>query len=467
MAIFHFFLTACVSALAVWLTQLRHPSRRVFIALFSLLCPALYFWWIFRHSTNIPAHDDYYVFLSYMNIDWPHRLYWLFSPNNEHPVVIARLLAEFSNLALGHVNIKFIVVAGNAALLGVFALYAGELRRHRVPMRYLPALSIALFAPAAWTNMVWATSAGQNYAACFLAFLTAALFLSAKGILGRVCALAAAVCASFASAAGILIFPALIATLIARDAGQPSAAPPGKAPRRALDCLALFLCMVAIAWAYYSGILYVQTGVGKDLGDSVAAAAVNPLTIVCHFIMVLGSLTGEEYSALLLGFVCLFLAGLFTAFQGFRKSPLLCAMALFIFLSAAATAVGRAKFGAAQALEPRYRILSILLLTTYLALCLRIFPQVFRRRAVYFLILFALMFNFSWWSSKSLPLIRAHRRDLISETALLLANKRGLGGAKESTHHGAIIFGLAVDKGLYRIPDEVLEEAERKIRKAE
>jgi len=459
MAFLPFLLAAALSALAVWLTQIQHPARRVFVGLFVLLCPALYCWWIVRYATSIPSHDDFYVFVSYMNIDWPHRLYWLFSPNNEHPVVAARLLAELTNLALGHVNLKFVILASNAMLLGVLALYADELRRNGSPLRYLPALSLALFTPGAWTNMVWATSSGQNYVSYFLAFFAAALFFWGKGVRARVCAMALGVCSSFASAAGILIFPALIGVLVARNAREPS---PDKSLRWIAHCVGLLVCMALVGWLHYSGVLYVRTGVGMGLHASVAAAAVNPLTIIHHFVLVLGSLTGEEWSALLLGLIYLALAALVARSQGYRKSPLLFAMMLYFILASAATTFGRAKYGAIQALDPRYRILSLLLLATYLAFGMQMLPRVFQRRTVYFLIVLALSLNFVRSAQDSLPHIRGHREYQITMTANWLIDRSGLDTTEEGRYHADILFGLAVEKGLFEIPQEAIEEAARR-----
>lgn len=253
------------------------PVRAPVIVAVAALGPILYFLWIWKYSVNVPSWDDFDAILSYINGDFPGRLSGLLNQHNEHRILVTRLAAELCNSLAGCVNFKALIAFGNAALIGIFALYCIEGRKHHLPLAYLPALSFILFAPTPWIHTMWAMAAIQNNVVLLLSFLALFLFLGSRGIAKPALAMIAAALAVFTSASGIMVFPALLVTLALgynrREAAQ---------RRRFISIAVVALCFVVVAASYFSG----YTSTVHDLGAPPIAAT--PANFLHYFLILLG-----------------------------------------------------------------------------------------------------------------------------------------------------------------------------------
>lgn len=135
-------------------------------------------------------------------------------------------------------------------------------------------------------------------------------------------------------------------------------------------------------------------------------------------------------------------------------------MMLYLLLSAGAMALGRFTFGLEQALEPRYRIISILLTATLLELLLARSPQAANRATVQACILtLAILLLVQSTLAAQRPM-RKQREILITETANWISSRYGLHYPRGAMEKAGIIFDTAVDKRRYEVPSVVLERTQ-------
>jgi len=431
-------------------SPLHHSLRRATVYAFIAAFPAIYYWRVWEYSVNIPSWDDFDAILAYMNLPLADRLTHLAAQHNEHRILTTRLSAELVHFALGHVDFKAVILWGNAALLGVLLIFKSEWSRLELPLACLAAVSAILFTPAPWTNAMWAMAAVQNNWVHFLAFLCAFLFFGFRGTGRRLASLASGALAAFTSASGIVIFPALLVTLAARLCGRKE--PHGDERGQQLrDLLAAATGTAVVAFSYFARY---ETHPGHP---SMAQSLAEPLHTLNYFLFFTGSAWNDAfsdpYAAFFIGLALLLLGLLVTVAGGYRKSPVLYSTMTYLFLSAAATSAGRAGFGIPQALDVRYKIVSLLLTACLLGLGVRVFPRVFRVFPVQVVLLSALCIHFAWSGPWTRPLLEQRREALIMETAGGIIRREGLHYPRGGMEHAGRIFNEAVAKGVYRIPD--------------
>ena len=180
--------------------------------LLALLLPVSYFALIMRYGINVPSWDDFDAILGYAIKPAAERFHSLLAQHNEHRIAFTRIISEGLLNLRGCIDFKAIALIGNGFLVGTFFLMARQLKAHTC---YLPVLALLLFAPVAWINMAWSMAAVQNNGVHFFALAAIMMFFSAKSYPVRaMLLLLGGACAAFTSGSGILLFPAILLTLV-------------------------------------------------------------------------------------------------------------------------------------------------------------------------------------------------------------------------------------------------------------
>jgi hypothetical protein len=145
-----------------------------------VLLPALvYFGYWWYYGQNLPHWDDYAI-LKFVDSfwfgspTWAEKLQLIFSQHNEHRIVYTRLVALASMLLLGHVNFKFIMLAGSISLFIILFVFHQFFKKWDIAPIYLLPISLVLFQLGHWENSFWGMAAVQNFSV--VAFCTVAIY---------------------------------------------------------------------------------------------------------------------------------------------------------------------------------------------------------------------------------------------------------------------------------------------------
>ncbi len=454
----------CIALACLWgfyAHKLPRRTRHAAICVLILLFPFVHFFLIARYAINIPSWDDFDAILLYMNRPLQERftLTSLFHLHNEHRILLTRLTAELCSSLSGSVQLKWITISGTGYLAALYAALLMHLRKSVSPVQ-LPLMGAMLFAPFAWINMMWSTTAVQFNAALFFSFTACILFFSSRASYVRILFCISAFLASFSTGSGIFTVPAILGTfmLLWGDAVWLRNGVDGR--HRVMDLILLVLLGLFLATAYFYN--YAHPEHHPDVQESLF----QPVRIIHYILLFLGSIFLNGQAALALGALLLFLFGFITIQHGYRKVPGLYAFLIYLLLTAAATAVGRSGFGVAQALEVRYRINSVLFLTVTLAVLLRLYPAFFSRKSILSAVFSVLLivFTLATWSASGA--MQQWRKKLISVTAKYMAFGHGLHYPQESSAYAADIFDSCVENGVY-CPPSILHQYAAKFKAGE
>ncbi len=134
------------------------------IIIYSFLCLLALgsFWFVFRYGVNVPHWDDHAirVFVDQFKLS---SFGSIFSFHNEHRIATTRIAALKTNLLLGHLDFKFMMYLGQAALLFVMASFI--YLKERFNLFWVPLICLALFIFNGSTveNSLWAMASVQNH----------------------------------------------------------------------------------------------------------------------------------------------------------------------------------------------------------------------------------------------------------------------------------------------------------------
>lgn len=357
------------------LTWLNRNTTRV--TSFIILIPiALYYTWIIRFSVDCPQIDDFAVLLTSVALQKANSFsewcYYLFSFHNEHRIVVTRLV--FIVLALfneGFVNIKWVILTGNFALIGLVILFFKAFKTTQNVTWYFLPVPFLLFQMQFFENTFFAMASVQNLGIWLGAGLTFWVlsgtqqknWLDKPFIIGAILACITAL----TSGNGILVFPiGIIIYLLKGD----------------LKKTILWTGLTVIACvSYLKGLSVGQESKGVDL-LKIAHGAFGYLGAFCGVSTypILPALIG--FSLVLLAVILNihilpFVKGAVQSVSA-RVQLFLVAFFAFLFLTACTIAIHRDL--AAVMSTPRYKIASALsLITIYLMLTNTVLPLVFKR----------------------------------------------------------------------------------------
>jgi hypothetical protein len=296
-----------------------------------------------QNAVNSPAGDDNFSLLPFIN-DWTEAhsvgdcVRLITSQFVSHRLIFTKLLTVLDWWTFGQLNFLALQVLGWLGwmtLVGGLVWLTPTLRAR--PIWTLP-LTLLLFHPVGQTNLIAAVGVGNVWVLVF-ALAAAALALSdTRGSL--VLALGFAIASGACFVNGLLVFPALVLTLLVR--------------RRFARAGLFAACGAAVWFAYFQHYHH-------DAGPF------NAIEIVRKAAMMTGGMLkiARTPDAVVLGggFLILALIGVLVAQARFwREQPVHACFLVFLVASVLTAARGRAGWADAFMLQDRYRIYGLLML---------------------------------------------------------------------------------------------------------
>ncbi|GLU53302.1 hypothetical protein [Dyadobacter frigoris] len=177
--------------------------------------------WVFvilNNSVNVPWYDDFDPFPDFLR-QWINsaslsdHLRLLFQPNNEHRMVIGKLVTLFYYSITGHLNFTFLHIAGACFTLGTLWLFWTSFRDSKLKGWYFLPVPFLLFQLQYHLVFLWAICSLQHQPVIF--FVSLSMLLLARNRFGW--ALLAAVCATYSMSNGIFVWVSGAVILILRS----------------------------------------------------------------------------------------------------------------------------------------------------------------------------------------------------------------------------------------------------------
>ncbi len=183
-----------------------------------MLLPVVF--WIFiilRNSVNVPWFDDFDPFPDFLR-QWinsgsfTEKLKLLFQPNNEHRMVMGKLVTLGYYRITGQLNFTFLHIAGACFTLGTLYLFWQSFKASRINWWYFLPVPFLLFQLQYHLVFLWAICSLQHQPVVF--FVSLSMFLLSRNRFGW--AVLAAVCATYAMSNGIFVWVSGAVILILR-----------------------------------------------------------------------------------------------------------------------------------------------------------------------------------------------------------------------------------------------------------
>lgn len=397
-----------------------------------------------KFAINVPRMDDYIQFLGYHhyfpeNGNLQEKLTALFSqprwehgPESDHRIIIARIAMFLSEALLGEIDFWLITVFGNLLFL---LWFIGLWRNTPVsanPVAMLPVVFL-LFSFVHYEIAFWSSAALLYYPVTFFTFAAISLAFKPKALPGIAGSIASGILAAGAQANGLLALPTVAGGLAVRN-------------RRNLAIL--FAIVAAMIFGlYFHG--YKRPGVIPAFPDPLKTAEL----VISAGLRLLGSSFGSLWPWAT-GFVILGWAGLLWK-RYWRINPTFFWFAVWLLLSMATIAVGRASFGAESVMVSRYRFYSLALLAIMYLAILELLGKHWLRRYVIGAGLAAALFLYADETPRNLRLAENERVDVLHGANFYRIEGLGpfsYGGFPEATMANGLIREME-SKNLYHIPD--------------
>lgn len=200
----------------------EHPSNYGIIARFmpkhialviTGLVIALFLVYNYYFSVDFPFQDDL-VLVNFVNevsngVTTSTFLQNLFRTDNDHKVVIPRLIALFNYLLTGHLNFKAFIGLVSLNLLYILYFLFLQFRKLNLPLYYFLPVPFLYLQPQHYEVSLWAIN-GMQHSFLTVFLVTAILLVSKPSKLAYFGAIACCFLATFTHGNGILSFPALI-----------------------------------------------------------------------------------------------------------------------------------------------------------------------------------------------------------------------------------------------------------------
>lgn len=393
-------------------------------------------------AVNVPQQDDYDSILYYLLNSRDSVLASLAGVHVSHRLVLTRLLARFSMMINGSLDLRLLMMLGLLGQLGSLYIYYRSLSRV-LPRFYLLLvyclLTLSLFH---WSDLLWATASTQNYLGLFCALLALYLF-NLNQTAATVFAILLGCFAPYISSNGLLILPLLAIWSLCSK-------PRAHASRRVLFASLVALSATSILFYLYgftdsltlaSGSIVNEGGLLRGLVE-LGCAFLIALAGYLHF-AVLAALAGAGLTACF-GY---FLYRRLDISNGFLFYSI-----AYLMLSVALVALFRSGESTQQLIASRYQIITLtllaLMITAGFELGLdRILPIKHLRH--YLLALCTLFYLSSFYYVGNL--LSEHDRIV---TGIMRWRDSG---AVDALYHpqperAARILEQAIDSGIYEIP---------------
>ncbi|MVM28717.1 hypothetical protein GO755_01640 [Spirosoma sp. HMF4905] len=135
------------------------------------------------YVVDVPWIDDIDAFLSFIigYIDAPtlgEKLDWLIRPNNEHRILMGKLITLAMYKLTGIVSYRWLIFAAFAFLLGLLVLFYRIFRSMKLPLLAFVPVVFLLLQPQYYLTSMWAITAMQHQVVIMMSFVTIYLLAS-------------------------------------------------------------------------------------------------------------------------------------------------------------------------------------------------------------------------------------------------------------------------------------------------
>ncbi len=311
---------------------------------FALLAapPAFFYFIVFRYSSNVPIWDDYEVILDfllrYQDADGAlQKLRLVFAQHSEHRLAFSNVATLALYKLSGAIDLRSVIRFGSLGLAALVLVFYWTFRERERKALYFAPVVLFLFQPQFYEAMMWAMASVSNFYVLVFSF-GSILLLRKDGRFFFALAFFLAALASVTQGSGIFALAACALFLLLK---------------RDFRGLALWCALSGTVLALYFG-FYEKPANHPSVTKAVLVRPVNTLR---YFFTFIGA--SFPYPFLMgLVFASFFL---FLTWRGYyRKNPALYCGLVYVFMTAAVTALTRSGFSVEQALSSRYRIVSVL-----------------------------------------------------------------------------------------------------------
>lgn len=424
--------------------SLSAPSQKAVFYTIAAVPALVYLFLVVQFATNIPFEDDYDDILAFLNLPPSERfsLSAFFAQHNEHRVFVTRVFAQVVSAICGTVDLRFILLLNNLALVGIALLLSQVARAGQIALPYFAPTMLFVFLTQMYGPMM--RPSAQHHLVLFFAFLSLVLW-NRRGLPSALLSMGAAFLATYSSGQGMFVyFPLLIWSTLAMT----SAAPQDTPPQRDLSgrLLLVLICSTGFIGAYFHGYTSHASG-------ALVAALAEPWHVLHFFVVVLGGYLHNLSYAPIAGWGAIAFFLFLTSQRYFRTRPVLYFFLLYLFLVAGAGAVTRHHWGIEYALLSKFRNLSILVLVcSYLAfLDLSTQKLESMRRGLVPTVAAVFFFFNVFFVHKAVLELSWHRLDLIEGMRCWRAT--GMGLSYPNQERATAVLQEAIRLGVYRIPE--------------
>ncbi len=218
-------------------------------------------------------------------------------------------------------------------------------------------------------------------------------------------------------------------------------------------------CTLGMAWLYFHN--YQMPQHHARAFDRLK----EPLQILQYFLCLLGASFGTRGCAMAAGVIILLFFGIATV-KIARKDNLdrghaFYLMLTFLILNAAVITIGRSGLDI-SALDNRYRIISLLILSCGVGCTAQYWPAFLQRKLIFIFLCSAVIAGYAFTTINVGRSFENHRKILIMGTIHWIQIRHGLHYPREGMEHAGRIFDESIGKGVYVLPACVTEILEQK-----
>lgn len=424
---------------------------------------AVYLFYLFYFSVNVPLNDDYNNVLNFLNNfndtdKLSEKLRALFSYWNEHLTVFNRLIYLGALAVFGYIDFFHLIIIGNLALLVLACEYVRCIPKSPQCFLFIWSILLLVFQPQAWESMTWAMAALSNYYVLLFGWLSI-LFLCRKTLFGFIWAIAWAICALLTQGNGLTLFGIIIIWYLLDRKLILQSAPVFKLLMVAFLAVSIgvsvfYICQLFHTYNQLQDLTFQQSVYHLVKISGLEYSLKHPFLLMLHFLSILGAPLALENSAAakyIGGFV--FILALYSTRKKIKnEQPVIFYFMLFLLLSIFMASLLRTQISVAQALASRYRVYSVnMYVMLAILFCTPILKKEVRSWSLRIFTCFCMVFSLSSYTISTSFLV--DRKLHAIEGMVYWCNTKNASKLiypKESISVAEKILIKAVDSGIYQ-----------------
>lgn len=195
----------------------RYGLSLIFIGIPCLI----HCWFVLSNIVNFPFQDDTLLLefvnaVSKENVSINVFFEQLFKVDNDHILVIPRLVCFTDFLIHGHLDFRLYIFIANINLFAIFFFLWFQFRQTKLPFYYFFPIPFLFFQPQMWEISLWALNGMQH--SFILLFVSAIIYcIETKKTWAFITALVLGLFATFSHGNGILIYPVIFLALMVQS----------------------------------------------------------------------------------------------------------------------------------------------------------------------------------------------------------------------------------------------------------